>query len=175
MEGSSPTNRPGTADQYCTRLVVCGMDRGANLMVTPMSAERLTEYADAREHRGPLPEATASVSHRHPACGDVVELAARVEAGVLQVLRFEARGCVVSRAAAAMLCEALEGEPVGRLSAFSTSDMLALVGLPLSARRIACALVPLEAAHILAAKLPPTTPAPPGQTTADPPSSATPT
>ena len=138
-----------------------------------MSAEQLTDYAEAREHRGPLPEPTASVSHRHPACGDVVDLAVRVEAGRLQTLRFEARGCMVSQAAAAMLCEALEGQPVDRLTTFTAHDMLALVGLPLSPRRIACALLPLEAARLLAEKLLPTKPttAPP---TADEPPPATP-
>lgn len=121
-----------------------------------MSAERLTDYAEAREHRGPLPDATASVSHRHPTCGDVVDLAVRVDAGVLRQLRFEARGCVVSQAAAAMLCEALEGQPVDRMNTFSASDMLALVGIPLSPRRIACALLPFEATRLLASKLPTT-------------------
>ena len=120
-----------------------------------VSKDHLLDYFESRGHRGPLSEATASVSHRHPACGDVVDLAVCVEAGVLRTLRFEARGCMVSQAAAAMLCEALEGQPVDRLNSFSASDMLALVGLPLSPRRIACALLPLEAARLLAAKLPP--------------------
>lgn len=121
-----------------------------------MSAERLVEYAEARELRGPLPKATALVSHRHTPCGDVVDLATRVEAGLLQTLRFEARGCMVSQVAAAMLCEVIAGQPVDRLNTFSASDMLAFVGLPLSPRRIACALLPLEAARHLAAKLLPT-------------------
>lgn len=124
-----------------------------------MSKDRLLDYFESREDRGPLPEAAASVSHRHPACGDAVDLAVRVEASLLQTLRFEARGCMVSQAAAAMLCEALEGQPVDRLNTFSASDMLALVGLPLSPRRIACALLPLEAARLLAEKLIQTTPA----------------
>ena len=142
-----------------------------------VSKDRLLDYFEFREHRGPLTDATASVSHRHPACGDVVDLAVCVEAGLLQTLRFEARGCMVSQAAAAMLCEALEGQPVDRLTTFTAHDMLALVGLPLSPRRIACALLPLEAARLLAAKLlrtattttPPTADEPPPTTLADTP------
>lgn len=60
---------------------------------------------------GPLPEATAAVSHHHPACGDVIDVLARFDVGLLQTRRFEARGCMVSQAAATMLCEALEGDP----------------------------------------------------------------
>jgi len=132
-----------------------------------MSAERLTEYADAREHRGQLPNATASVSHRHPACGDIVELAAHVESGLLRSLRFEARGCIVSQAAVAMFCEAVEGQSVDRLNTFSANDMLSLVGLPLSPKRIDCALLPLEAARLLAAKLAQAKPMHPVQNTPD--------
>lgn len=138
-----------------------------------MSKDRLLDYFEASGHRGAILGATALVSQRHPTCGDDITLAAVVESGFLHTLRFEARGCVVSQAAAAMLCEALEGQPADRLTTFTAHDMLALVGLPLSPRRIACALLPLEAARLLAEKLLPTKPttAPP---TADEPPPATP-
>ncbi len=72
------------------------------------------------------------MGHRHPACGDEVVLSVRVEAGVLRAIRFDARGCVVSQAAAAMLCQHLEGRSLAEINAFSARDMLDLVSLPLS-------------------------------------------
>jgi nitrogen fixation protein NifU and related proteins len=114
-----------------------------------VSKGRLLRYFESREYRGPLPEATASASHRHPACGDEIELSLAIEAGTLQSIRFQARGCVVSQAAAAMLCEYLEGKPIAEVNAFTPHDMIALVGLPLSPRRLGCALLAYEALRLL--------------------------
>ena len=136
----------------------CGGRRGVE-QDGIVSEDRLLDYFESRTHRGVVPVESARVGHRHPTCGDVVELSMLVEAGLIRRLRFEARGCVVSQAATAMLCEHLEGQPVDRLVTFTPREMLALVGLPLSPRRIPCALLPLEAARLLAAKLPPTEPA----------------
>jgi nitrogen fixation protein NifU and related proteins len=99
-----------------------------------VSDDRLLEFFELRTHHGRIPDATASTHHRHPTCGDEIELSLTIEAGTLQSIRFEARGCVVSQAAAAMLCEHLEGKPIAEVNAFTTRDMLALVGLFLSTR-----------------------------------------
>ena len=110
-----------------------------------MSEDRLLEFFELRTHRGRAHAATASTYHRHPTCGDEIELSLTVEAGTLQSIRFEARGCVVSQAAAAMLCEHLEGKSLAEVNAFTPRDMLDLVALPVSPRRLACALLPYEA------------------------------
>ena len=109
-----------------------------------VSEDRLLEFFELRTHRGRTPAATASTCHRHPTCGDEIELSLAIEAGTLQSIRFEARGCVVSQAAAAMLCEHLEGKPLAEVNAFTPRDMLALVGLPLSPRRLGCASSPTK-------------------------------
>jgi nitrogen fixation NifU-like protein len=120
-----------------------------------VSEDRLLEFFELRTHRGQAPAATASTCHRHPTCGDEIELSLTIEAGTLQSIRFEARGCVVSQAAAAMLCEHLEGKPIAEVNAFSPRDMLALVGLPLSPRRLGCALLAYEALRLLEPFAPP--------------------
>jgi nitrogen fixation protein NifU and related proteins len=114
-----------------------------------VSEDRLLEFFESRAHRGRAPDATASTHHRHPTCGDEIELSLAIEAGTLQTIRFEARGCVVSQAAAAMLCEHLEGKPLAEVNAITPRDMLALVGLPLSPRRLGCALLAYEALRLL--------------------------
>jgi hypothetical protein len=48
-----------------------------------------------------------------------------------------------------MLCEHLEGKPLAEVNAFTPRDMLALVGLPLSPRRLGCALLAYEALRLL--------------------------
>ena len=114
-----------------------------------MSEDRLLEFFESGTHRGRVSDATASTCRRHPTCGDEIELSLTIEAGTLQSIRFEARGCVVSQAAAAMLCEHLEGRSLAEVNAFSARDMLALVALPLSPRRLGCALLAYEALRLL--------------------------
>jgi nitrogen fixation protein NifU and related proteins len=125
-----------------------------------VSEDRLLDYFESRTYRGSVAGESARVGHRHPACGDEVVLSVRVEAGVLRAIRFDARGCVVSQAAAAMLCEHLEGRSLAEINAFSARDMLDLVALPLSPRRLACALLPYEALRLLEPFAAPPTPSP---------------
>ncbi len=84
-----------------------------------VNEDRLLDYFESRTHRGLVSGESARVGHRHPVCGDEVLLSVRVEAGVLRAIRFEARGCVVSQAAAAMLCEHLEGRSLAEINAFA--------------------------------------------------------
>jgi NifU-like protein involved in Fe-S cluster formation len=83
-----------------------------------VSEDRLLEFFELRSHRGRTPSIAASTHHRHPTCGDEIELSLTIEAGTLQSIRVKAPGCVVSQAAA-ILCEYLEGKPFPEVNAFS--------------------------------------------------------
>jgi NifU-like protein involved in Fe-S cluster formation len=94
-----------------------------------VSEDRLFDDFESRAHRCTVAWESSRVGHRHPACHDEpacrdeVVLSVRIEAGVLRAIRFDARGCVVSHAAAAMLCEYLEGRSLARINTFSVRDI----------------------------------------------------
>lgn len=56
---------------------------------------------------GDLPNATAVVEVTNPVCGDILRLAARIDAGIISEARFKAQGCVASLACASILTELL--------------------------------------------------------------------
>ncbi|HEV8384374.1 MAG TPA: iron-sulfur cluster assembly scaffold protein, partial [Candidatus Acidoferrales bacterium] len=80
---------------------------------------------------GELANATATVEVSNPACGDIMQLSARVEDGRIVRVRFKTRGCTTSIACGSMLTEMLAGttvEEARQLTPERLSD--ALGGLP---------------------------------------------
>lgn len=94
------------------------------------SAAVLDHFKDPR-NAGELADATAIVEVRNPVCGDVLQLAARVEDGRLAVIRFKAQGCVTAMACASVLTEMVKGKTPAQASALTYQQIAdALGGLP---------------------------------------------
>lgn len=96
-------------------------------MFTP---QVLDHFANPR-CAGELPGATAHVEATNPVCGDILQLAARMEDGRIAEARFLARGCVTSMACASFLTESLKGKTPAEAGAITAESIsLALGGLP---------------------------------------------
>ncbi len=94
------------------------------------SAAVLDHFKNPR-NAGDLPGATAVVEVSNPACGDILQLAVRLENGRISEARFKTRGCVTSIACSSLLTELLAGkspDEAAQITAEQISD--ALGGLP---------------------------------------------
>lgn len=94
------------------------------------SAAVLDHFKNPR-NAGDLANATAVVEVSNPACGDILQLSARVENGRFIELRFKTRGCTTSIACSSLLTELLSGRTLleaRQLTPAQISD--ALGGLP---------------------------------------------
>jgi nitrogen fixation NifU-like protein len=108
-------------------------------------------------HRGRLAGATRMHVVRHPTCGDHVCLQLRID-GSGEDARvgdawFEGRGCLVSQAAASILCETIEGRRLADLRQFTAEAFLATLGTPLTPARRPCALLAWQALHGILASI----------------------
>jgi nitrogen fixation NifU-like protein len=74
----------------------------------------VVEHGNAPRRQGPLEGATHQAKVTNPLCGDRVVLRLVVADGVVQALRFEARGCLLAIASASILGDLVEGQPVAR-------------------------------------------------------------
>lgn len=118
-----------------------------------VSAEELEElyesvivaHYESPRHRGTLEDPKLSHSERNPICGDHVQLEASIDGDRLDRLRFEAHGCIISQAAASLLCEYAEGKRLVDLQSLTADEMLKLLQVPLMPRRVPCALLPFRA------------------------------
>lgn len=74
-----------------------------------MFSELVLDHFRNPRNAGRLPNATAAVQATNPVCGDILELAIRVENGAIADARFLCRGCTTSIACASFLTERLIG------------------------------------------------------------------
>lgn len=103
-------------------------------------------HARCRHHAGNLTDLPLQGVARNAACGDEVQLGGAVgEKGRIETMKCRATGCVISRAAASILCEHLMGRDVEAARSLSAQGMLELFRVPLLPRRKRCALLAWEA------------------------------
>lgn len=115
------------------------------------SKEVLDHFQNPR-NAGALDDATASVEVSNPVCGDVLQVAVRVEQNRIVAARFLCRGCTTAIACASCLTELLTGGPADTLKKLSTEDLSgALGGLP--QETIHGAHLAIDAARALFARL----------------------
>lgn len=107
--------------------------------------ELVLDHGKTPRNEGPLPGATHEATAHNPLCGDRVTLRLLLdEAGHLSA-RFEARGCLISRASASLLTEAVAGRTPEKALGLA-ADLEALVG-PAAAPEDVGVLEPLRGAR----------------------------
>jgi nitrogen fixation protein NifU and related proteins len=96
-----------------------------------MFSQRLLDHFEHPRNAGELPEATVKVEVSNPVCGDILQLAAIVDQGVVREIRFLCRGCTASIACASYLTQSIQGRELSELSSVSPDSLAAaLDGLP---------------------------------------------
>ncbi|MBW3540452.1 MAG: iron-sulfur cluster assembly scaffold protein [Planctomycetes bacterium] len=120
------------------------------------SADFLLDHIESPYHKGRIERSTATRTERNAVCGDVVELQIVVDRlGRVREAWFDGRGCLLSQAAASMLCEHIEGRTVAELEVLQPDELLDLVDIPLTPLRRQCALLAFRAIKSLLAALHP--------------------
>jgi nitrogen fixation NifU-like protein len=96
-----------------------------------MFSQKLLEHFQHPHNVGELPGATVKVETSNPVCGDILQLTAIIDRGVVREVRFLCRGCTASIACASLLTESIQGRELGTLADLSPESLAsALGGLP---------------------------------------------
>jgi nitrogen fixation NifU-like protein len=74
-----------------------------------MFSDAVLDHFKNPRNGGELPGATSKVEVSNPVCGDVLQLAVRIEGDRIMEARFLCRGCTTSIACASLLTEQLRG------------------------------------------------------------------
>ncbi len=113
----------------------------------PYQAQILEHYKHPH-NRGRLEPATHAARESNPLCGDEIFLTLRVDgARRIEDVRFEGEGCAISMASASILTDAVKGKSLEEAATLDRAGLLKDLGVPLSAVREQCALLPLKALH----------------------------
>jgi nitrogen fixation NifU-like protein len=96
-----------------------------------MFSAAVLDHFEHPRNAGALPNATVQVEATNPVCGDVLQLAARMESGRIAEIRFLCRGCTTSIACASLLTEKLKSLSLEDTRAIKAESLSAeLGGLP---------------------------------------------
>ena len=99
-------------------------------------------------NRGVLDSPSHQARESNPLCGDEILLTLRVDgADRIEDARFDGEGCAISMASASILTDGLKGKTLAEVRTLDRAAVLGSLGVPLSAVREQCALLPLRALH----------------------------
>jgi nitrogen fixation protein NifU and related proteins len=96
-----------------------------------MFSDAVLDHFQHPRNAGELPGADAKVEVSNPVCGDVLQLAVRIEGERIAEARFLCRGCTTSIACASLLTEQLHDRTLGEAHSLSAESLSqSLGGLP---------------------------------------------
>jgi nitrogen fixation protein NifU and related proteins len=100
-------------------------------MVPNLFSDAVLEHFKNPRNAGDLSGATAKVEVSNPVCGDVLQLAVRIENDRIAEAQFLCRGCTTSIACASLLTEQLRGRTLAEARSISAQSLSqSLNGLP---------------------------------------------
>lgn len=109
-----------------------------------MYREDILQHYKNPERFGTLDPSTFQHEGENPLCGDLLEIAVRLDGDdVIEAARFEGQGCAISQAATDILLEEIEGLTLDEVLAMDDDAMLELLGIDVSPLRVKCAVLPL--------------------------------
>jgi nitrogen fixation protein NifU and related proteins len=114
-----------------------------------MYRENILDHGMNPRNKGVVNPATLDFEMRNPLCGDRLRLTLRVnDEHVITALGWDGEGCAVSQAAASMLGERILGMTIEEVKHLSKEDVFDMLGIPLTANRVKCALLGLKVLHV---------------------------
>jgi nitrogen fixation NifU-like protein len=89
---------------------------------------QLLDHFEHPRNAGILPNAQASVQVENPVCGDVLKLSGSLQGGVINEIRFQAKGCVPSMGCGSAITELARGKTLAAAACLKAEDVLGTVG-----------------------------------------------
>ncbi len=93
-----------------------------------MYSPRLIDQFEHPRNAGELADADARVRVENPACGDILELAIKVDGGHIREVRFRAKGCVPAMACGSLITELVSGKTIDEAVAITKEKVVDEIG-----------------------------------------------
>lgn len=114
-------------------------------MPDPFYSEKIMSHYYHPRNYGLWPEFSVERRHANPLCGDVITMRVRFIGEEIAGVCFEHEGCVISRAAASLLCEDIQGKTKQETREMTYAHIEGLLGIAVMPARVKCAMLGLEA------------------------------
>ena len=93
-----------------------------------MYSPQLLDHFEHPRNVGNLAGASAQVRVENPVCGDILELAIRIDDGRICEIRFRAKGCVPAMACGSLITEMANGRTVEEAASIRRRDLVQSIG-----------------------------------------------
>lgn len=90
--------------------------------------KKVMEHFQKPKNMGKLKDANAVSEIGNPACGDIMRLYLKVEAGRIKEIAFETMGCVAAIATSSMVTEMAKGKTLDEAMEISYNDLIEELG-----------------------------------------------
>ncbi|MBI4224932.1 MAG: iron-sulfur cluster assembly scaffold protein [Candidatus Sungbacteria bacterium] len=114
-------------------------------MSDSLYSEKIMSHYYRPRNYGLWPEFSAEQRYSNPLCGDVITVRMRFIGEQIAGVCFEHEGCVISRAAASLLFEDIQGKTKQEIREMTYMHIEGLLGITVMPARMKCALAALEA------------------------------
>ena len=114
-------------------------------MSDSLYSEKIMAHYYHPQNYGLRPEFSVERRYANPLCGDTITVRLRLIDDKVAGACFEHEGCVISRAAASLLCEDMPGKTKQEIREMEYCHIEGLLGITVMPARIKCAMLALEA------------------------------
>ena len=90
---------------------------------------------------GLLEDPDIKTTDYNPLCGDAISITGKVEQGGLVSIKFESRGCAISKASTSIMTERFLNKKIEEIKKMKPEEYLEILEITLSPSRIKCALL----------------------------------
>ncbi len=113
-----------------------------------MYRENILDHGMNPRNAGILDPAQIDFEANNPLCGDRLRLTLRFDKNnIVTELAWDGEGCAISQAAASMLGQQVVGKSLEEVKQITKDDIYAMLGIPISANRVKCAMLGLKTLH----------------------------
>jgi nitrogen fixation NifU-like protein len=108
--------------------------------------EHILDHYENPRGAGEIEHADCTCERNSPLCGDRIRVFVKLadDGRTIDDARFTGEGCIISQAAASMLLEEIPGRTIDDVERMPPQHVLDLIGTPLTAQRVKCALLGLQ-------------------------------
>ena len=110
------------------KIAGCTTGRGVSFYNDEMYSAQVLDHFQNPRNAGEIQNPDVRVQMENPACGDILELTAKITSGRIAEMRFRAKGCVSAMACASALTEMVAGMLVEDARMFRREELLERVG-----------------------------------------------
>ncbi|HLD02547.1 MAG TPA: SUF system NifU family Fe-S cluster assembly protein [Candidatus Nanoarchaeia archaeon] len=109
-----------------------------------MYQEQILDHYKNPRNSGSLQNPDIKYSDTNPLCGDEVEFTAKVKDDKITEVKFNCKGCAISKAASSMLTDAVKGKSLDDVRKMTKDEILGMLGVQISPVRMKCAMLGLK-------------------------------